>query len=95
MIGTPYCLVRSALHLHFDEVAVLKALALVDEGREVAHDAVDGEAGREGDASLQILALLVGESLLDLLFDEAVAGGADGRDVGAGHGKLDGLFEAR
>ena len=69
--------------------------ALVEQRREVAHDVVDGDAGGEGDASLEVLALLARESLLHLFFDHGVDRLADGGDVGPRDRKLDGLREAR
>ena len=82
------------IDLHFGDIAFLKLGALIEEGREVAHDVVDRDAGRESDTTLELLALLAGESLLDFFLNHAVDGVADGGNVGAWDSQLTGLLEA-
>ena len=61
----------------------------------MAHHVVDRDAGGEGHTTLQLLALLAGEGLLDLLLNHRVNSCAHRGDVGAWDGQLDGLGEAR
>ena len=61
----------------------------------MAHDVIDGDARGERDTTLQVLALLAGKGLLDLLLNHGIDRVADSCDIGTGHAELRGLGEAR
>ena len=86
-------LIIRTLHLHFGDVSISELAALVHEGRVVAHNMVDRDAGWEGNATLHLLALFAGESLLDFLLDVVIDLTADGSDVGTWHGEFLGLLQ--
>ena len=80
-----------AAQVDLDEVARLELCVLGLQRRVVAHHVVDGEAGGEGHALLHLLVL--GEHLLGLRLDQAVAEGAEFGDAGLGHALRDHGFE--
>ena len=60
----------------------------------MAHDVVDRDASREGNATLKVLALLACESLLNFLFNHGIDGATNCRNISAWNGKLSRLGEA-
>ena len=86
-------LIIGTLHLHFSDVSISELAALVHEGRVVAHNVVDGDAGWEGNATLHLLALLAGESLLDFLLDVVIDLTADGSNVSTWNGEFLSLLQ--
>ena len=81
-------------HLHFSDIALSEDNALVHKGREVAHDVVNGDASGESNTSLEVLAFLGSESLLDLFFDHGIDSLADSSNISSWDGKLNSLCEA-
>ena len=61
----------------------------------MAHDLVDRDASGECNTTLKVLALLGGESLLDLFLNHGIDRAADRGDISARHAELRGLGEAR
>ena len=88
------CCTSAKKDLHFGDIALLELSALVNKGRVVTHDVVDRDAGWEGNTTLEVLALFAGKGLLDLVLNHRIDRAANGGDVSAWHGKLDGLGEA-
>ena len=86
---------KNTSYLHFGDVSILKNGALVQERRVVAHDVVDADASREGNASLELLALLACKGLLDFVLNHGVNGGAHSGDVGARHTEFGRFGQAR
>ena len=60
----------------------------------MTHDVVDGDAGGEGDSSLEALGLLAGEHFLHFLLDEGVDCLANRVDICTWNGELDSLCES-
>ena len=60
----------------------------------MSSDFVDAQAAREGDSTLEILALLVVEDLRQLLSDEGINSQAHLVDIGTGNALLDGEFQS-
>ena len=81
-------------YLHFDKVSFSELHALLNDGREVAHNVVDRDAAGESNTALHVLALLAGEGLLDLLFDEGVDGSAHSGNISAWDGELSSLEQS-
>lgn len=61
----------------------------------MAHDVVNRDASGESDTTLQMLALLAGESLLDLLFAHSIDRVADSCNISTDNAELRSLSEAR
>ena len=81
-------------YLHFGDISFSEDLALVNEGREVTHHVVHRDASGECDTTLKVLALLAGESLLDLFLNHSINSAADGGNISAWDGELDSLGQA-
>lgn len=81
--------------LHFGDISLLELSALVKEGRVVAHDVVNRDAGGEGDTTLDVLALLAVVRLSDFVLDHGVDRVAHCRDVGSRNAELRCLCQAR
>lgn len=84
-----------AHNLHFADITILKKLALIHKRREVAHNVVDRDGARESNTTLEVLALLAGEGLLDFLLNHFINSAADSGDIGSDNTELAGLGKAR
>ena len=60
----------------------------------MAHNVVDGDAGGESNTTLELLALLAGESLLHFFLNHGINGVADSGNVGAWDAEFGSLGQA-